>query len=257
MDNSVQLDFATMALKGQRYDEAEKIYMNLAMQGQSAEAWIGLGITKLYQLANGRTVDEAAFCFQKAHSIDADKKNDIDDQFMYHSQIVIQAYAKVVEAAVTKYAAEQKKAGWAIALTAASAVIGSRSSSAYGTIASLGATGAGVGVAVDAFSNMSDLKQVVSVVLQKSDEVRSGVVKNVDTSRQEYLAFDGFVQEVIKNIQLVLNPPKAESSISFSKLTKAIPSSLRSDTPDTLTNNKFNNAAKTIKAIGGLFKKKD
>jgi hypothetical protein len=176
---------------------------------------------------------------------------------MYHSQIVIQAYAKVVEAAVTKYAAEQKKAGWAIALTAASAVIGSRSSSAYGTIASLGATGAGVGVAVDAFSNMSDLKQVVSVVLQKSDEVRSGVVKNVDTSRQEYLAFDGFVQEVIKNIQLVLNPPKAESSISFSKLTKAIPSSLRSDTPDTLTNNKFNNAAKTIKAIGGLFKKKD
>ncbi len=259
MANDVQLDFATMALKGQRYDEAEKIYMNLATQSSSAEAWIGLGVTKLYQLANGRTVDESLFCFEKAFAIDKDKKHDIDDQLMFHSQIVIQAYAKVVEVAVAKHSEEQKKAKWAIALTAASMVVGSKSSSAYGTLASLGATGAGVGVAVGAFSNMNDLKQIVSMVLSKSDEIRAGVIKSVDTSRDEYKTFELFIQDIISNLQAVLNPPKADNiatSAIKSMTVKGMMSHYDTEAPDSFRNNKFTNPAKMMKSIGGLFKGK-
>ena len=40
MENqNVQMDLATMALKGKRYNEAESIYMQIATQNNSSEAW--------------------------------------------------------------------------------------------------------------------------------------------------------------------------------------------------------------------------
>jgi hypothetical protein len=37
MENNAQLDFATLALKGRRYQEAENIYMQLATNNNSSE----------------------------------------------------------------------------------------------------------------------------------------------------------------------------------------------------------------------------
>jgi hypothetical protein len=54
MENNTQLDFATLALKGKRYQEAENIYMQLANNNNSCEAWLGIGVCKLYQLTEGK-----------------------------------------------------------------------------------------------------------------------------------------------------------------------------------------------------------
>jgi len=56
-----KFDIALLALKGKRYAEAEEIYLKIATEENSAEAWVGLGFCKLNQLAEGRSMDEVSF----------------------------------------------------------------------------------------------------------------------------------------------------------------------------------------------------
>ena len=78
-NNNVQMDLATMALKGKRYNEAESIYMQIATQNNSSEAWVGMGICKLYQLADGRTMDEVIFCLNKAKHLNPEISMEIEN----------------------------------------------------------------------------------------------------------------------------------------------------------------------------------
>ena len=88
MENNLQLDLATLALKGKRYQEAESVYMQIATQNNAPEAWVGLGVCKLYQLSEGRTMDEIIFCFNKAFQILPEEKRDIEIQLLSNATIV-------------------------------------------------------------------------------------------------------------------------------------------------------------------------
>ena len=52
------LEKAFMAVKAQRYEEAQNSYERALEIEYSVEAWTGLGICKLFQLTENQTMEE-------------------------------------------------------------------------------------------------------------------------------------------------------------------------------------------------------
>jgi hypothetical protein len=197
MDYSTQLDFATLALKGKRYQEAENIYMQLVSSSGSSEAWLGMALCKLYQLSEGKTIEEVVFCFNKAKNLTPDLTNELEEQLMSHTIIVLKTYAQIVETAAIKHQAAKKSAQAGALIAGVSLIAGANSNRAFGTIASLAGTGAGVGVAVDSLNAMNDYKQLVVTVLNKINEAINGIKEAVNNERPEYLQFENSVKSIL------------------------------------------------------------
>lgn len=221
MNNNTQLDFATLALKGKRYQEAESIYMQLATNNNSSEAWLGIGVCKLYQLTEGKTMDEVIFCFNKANSISPELKTELDNQLMMHTMIVLKTYAQIIEAAAVKHQAAKKAAQTGALLAGLSFVAGINSSTTFSTVASLAGTGAGVGVAVDSLNAMNDYNSLIKHVLNKCNEAHIGVSQIVNKQNSEYLQFENnvksivnFVEDALKNISNNNSNRKKASGVS-------------------------------------------
>ena len=215
MSNSVQLDFATMALKGKRYQEAETIYMQVATQENSAEAWTGLGVCKLYQLASGRTVDEAVFCFDKAKAISPTLIHDVENTFIVTTDLVIKTYAKLLEDATAENNQAKKAATAGVLIATASAVIGQNSNTAFNTVASLAGTGAGVGVAIDAFTQMGNYEEMAKSIIAKCKEAHLGLTNNVDNTRQEYIGYAKNIEILVDQMMILTGLKKEEKPKSI------------------------------------------
>ena len=202
MENqNVQMDLATMALKGKRYNEAESIYMQIATQNNSSEAWVGMGICKLYQLADGRTMDEVVFCLDKAKQLNPEIRLETENQLIINCQILLNAYMNVFEQSLVKHKELKKQAMTGAILAGVSMAVGSNSKSAFGTIASLAGTGAGIGVAVDAFSKMSTLNEIRNFILSKCDEINNSLVLTIDKTNPTYLQYNNYVSGLISNVK--------------------------------------------------------
>ena len=202
MENqNVQMDLATMALKGKRYTEAESIYMQIATQNNSSEAWVGMGICKLYQLADGRTMDEVVFCLDKAKQLNPEIRLEIENQLIINCQILLNAYMNVFEQSLVKHKELKKQAMTGAILAGVSMAVGSNSKSAFGTIASLAGTGAGIGVAVDAFSKMGTLNEIRNFILSKCDEINNSLVLTIDKTNPTYLQYNNYVNGLIANVK--------------------------------------------------------
>jgi tetratricopeptide (TPR) repeat protein len=217
MENELQLDLATMALKGRRYDEAEKLYMQIATQNNSTEAWVGMGICKLYQLANGRTMDEAIFCFERARKMTPEMQNDIESQAIVNTLFVMKAYMLIVEEAMQKQLQEKNKAIFGAVLTGVSLIAGMNSKSAFGTIASLSGTGAGVGVAVDSLNNISNYNELILSVLKLCDDANNGIRGFVQNKNELYNEFE---KEVVLMYESLENAKKANQNQDVASKTK-------------------------------------
>ena len=200
MDSNVQLDFATLALKGKRYQEAENIYRELAVKENSVEAWLGIGVCALYQIAEGKTIDEVIFCVQKAKSNSPELSSELDNQLMFHSTIVINTFSQIIQSAAEKHQKAKSAAKTGAIIAGVSFLAGMNSKSAFGTITSLAGTGAGVGVAVEALNKMDDYKTLISFVLSKCREIHNSVCNYVDNSTSE---FETFVTEIGNNIDFI------------------------------------------------------
>lgn len=196
MDNELQLDLATMALKGKRYDEAEKLYMQIATESNSTEAWVGMGVCKLYQLASGRTMDEVVFCFNRAKKMSPDMIEDIDNQLMINTIVVLKTYVTVVEAALQQKLKETNKAIFGAVLTGVSVIAGMNSKSAFGTITALSGTGAGVGVAVDSLNKIANYDELIKSVLQLCDDANNGVMSSITNRNSTFNEFENTVNQL-------------------------------------------------------------
>jgi hypothetical protein len=65
--DSPELTLALMALKGRRYEEADRRYTRLAERTNDVQAWLGVGLAKLNRLVSGHgSVEEVAVIFAKA-----------------------------------------------------------------------------------------------------------------------------------------------------------------------------------------------
>ena len=196
MDVTVQIDFAKMALKGKRYNEAETIYMQIATQNNSPEAWIGLGFCKMYQLADGRTMEEVIFCLDKAKVLSPQSSSEIDNQLITNCQIILSSYIKVFEEAIIKQKALNKAAQKGALLAGVSLGVGLSSKSRFTKVASIVGTGVGVGVAVDAISKMNSISEIQKFILNKCNHIDVHLKKYVDASSPNLVQYNNFILEV-------------------------------------------------------------
>lgn len=212
MENNAKLDFATLALKGRRYQEAENIYMELATNNNSSEAWLGIGVCKLYQLTEGKTMDEVIFCFNKARNISPELTTELNNQLIMHTMVVLKTYAQIIEAAAIKHQAAKKAAQTGALIAGLSIVAGMNSNKAFSTVASLAGTGAGVGVAVGSLNAMSDYNTLIKHVLNKCNEAFIGVSSLVNKESAEYQQFDNNVKSIISYVEGALKSVSSNSS---------------------------------------------
>lgn len=217
MENEIQLDLATMALKGKRYDEAEKLYMDIATKNNSTEAWVGMGVCKLYQLASGRTMDEVIFCFNRAKKMSPQMSDDIDNQLMANTLVILRTYVILVEKALEQKLKETNKAIFGAVLTGISFIGGMNSKSAFGTIAALSGTGAGVGVAVDSLNKISNYDELIQNVLQLCDDANNGVIASVSNKSEIFTEFEDTVKQLKDTLANAENATKGKDIASQTK----------------------------------------
>ena len=151
-----------MAIKGGRFDEAERRFTQLAEATDSPEAWAMLAVSKLGRLITGdTTVEEVRYCFDEARSR-CNEASDIE-------QIELVAGTKTTELirALYGHLATLRRAGDAAsdaAMTAAmagiaSVVVGTNSHSRFGAFASLNVFDRSLDGVTGAATDVSDLKE--------------------------------------------------------------------------------------------------
>jgi tetratricopeptide (TPR) repeat protein len=168
-------DKAIMALKAQRYDEAQSSYEQVLQGGYSVEAWTGLGVCKMFQIADGRTMEEVLYCFEKARNVEGADNREIDLKLLQYSQIVILKCGAFAIAAINNAIEAEKKAATAALISIASIAVGSLSNSTGTKILAGAAAATSVGVAVGQFGKMTSSKEIAKY----ATDLLADIYKNV------------------------------------------------------------------------------
>jgi len=117
-------DKAIMALKAQRYDEAQSSYEQALQVGYSVEAWTGLGVCKMFQISEGQTMEEVLYCFEKARKVEGADNREIDLKLLQNAQVVILQCGAYAIAAIKNAIAAEKKASSAALISIAALAVG-------------------------------------------------------------------------------------------------------------------------------------
>jgi hypothetical protein len=186
------VDEGVMALKGGRHREAESIFMAAAKQNPSSSAaWCGLGICKLYQLAEDRTMEEALFAFSRAKQVEPARSREIDRLAIEHSARVVESLLQVFSESVKQQKSAKNQAAAGALLAVASTVIGVASErSNFVQFAALGSGATGVGVAVSRLHTIADMEVLQSQIITILLSIRGGLPGLVDVKLPEYAEFE-------------------------------------------------------------------
>jgi len=168
-------DKAIMALKAQRYDEAQASYEQALQVGYSVEAWTGLGICKLFQIAEGQTMEEVLFCFEKARKVEGADNREIDLKLLQNGQVVILQCAAYAIASINNAIEAEKKAATAALISIASIAVGGLSNSIGTKIFAGAAAATAAGVAVGQFGKMTSSKEIAKFATDLLEEIYNNV----------------------------------------------------------------------------------
>jgi hypothetical protein len=173
-------ELAILAIKGNRYIEAENIYKSEVSSNPTSESYYGLGVCKTNLiLEEQRTIDEVYYCFEKALEI-ADNKQKIELDII---AVVVNALQQIQTLYEQLEEEQEKQAGAALigaALTVGAAAIGSsHKSNAFTQISSLAAAGAGVGISVGGLKKLGDISAIQSQLETTFANLKNGLLNIV------------------------------------------------------------------------------
>ena len=149
-----------MALKAQRYDEATSTYEKILETAYTVDAWTGLAICKLFQIADGRSMEEVLYCIEKARNVEGANNASIDLKLIEYTQIVIIQCAAYAIAAINNAIEAEKNAKKAALLSIASVAVAGMSNSTGVKILAGTAAAASAGVAIGQFGKMTSSKEI-------------------------------------------------------------------------------------------------
>ncbi len=187
---NVSFEAGVMALKGGRHEEAEIAFLAAARDDpRLGDAWSAIGMCKLYQLANGRTMDEALHAFSHAKRIEPQRSHEVDRLCIEHSSIVVNRYYEILQESINE---GQQATGRTIlggALAMVSTVTGLASQNTFVQLMAVGGVGSGAAVAVSSLSNIHDIKVLQRTIVGLVFSIRDGVDQFVDHGLPEYRQF--------------------------------------------------------------------
>lgn len=194
---NVDFDAGIMALKSSRYGEAEQAFLAAArLNPQLGDAWSAMGICKLYQLAEGRTTEEALYAFRRAKEVEPARATDVDRLVIEHASIVISTYYDVLSASIKAARGAADRAALGMIITAASAVVGMTSSRTFTQLVAFGGSVSGVGVSVQGLAEIRDLKQLQMTVVSLVLAIRDAVVEFVDHDTPHFTEFQSLIAQL-------------------------------------------------------------
>lgn len=168
-------DKAIMALKAQRYDEAQSSYEQALQAGYSVEAWTGLGICKMFQIAEGQTMEEVLYCFEKARKVEGADNREIDLKLLQNAQVVILQCAAYAIASINNAIEAEKKAATAALISIASIAVAGLSNSTGTKIFAGAAAATAAGVAVGQFGKMTSSKEIAKYAADLLENIYNNV----------------------------------------------------------------------------------
>ena len=168
-------DKAIMALKAQRYDEAQASYEQALQVGYSVEAWTGLGICKMFQIAEGQTMEEVLYCFEKARKVEGADNREIDLKLLQNAQVVILQCAAYAIASINNAIEAEKKAATAALISIASIAVAGLSNSTGTKIFAGAAAATAAGVAVGQFGKMTSSKEIAKYAADLLENIYNNV----------------------------------------------------------------------------------
>ena len=209
------MDKAFMALKSKRYEEAQSTYEKILEQGYTVSAWCGLGSCKMFQLADGQTLEEVVYCYNKAYSLPDADKLEIDKILIENVNVVLTQYAAYAIAGIKNAIKAEKDATNAAIIGIASVALGSMTSSS--NLKAIGGIAAGVSgaVAVGKFGEMKDMKEIAkycaNMISNTHNEVKNLLLEN--NNIEEAITLNNNVNLLSKQVLDAL--PKNMQSIAI------------------------------------------
>lgn len=194
------MDKAFMALKAKRYEEAQSTYEKILEQGYTVPAWCGLGSCKMFQLADGQTLEEVVYCYNKAYSLPDAKKLEIDKHLIENVNVVLTQYASYAIAGIKNAIQAEKDLQKAALVGLASIAVGSMANSQSIKMISGVAAGAAGAVAIGKFGEMKDMKEIAKYCIDMLSVTHSQV--------KELLLDNNNIEEAIileNNVSILCN----------------------------------------------------
>jgi hypothetical protein len=206
------LEKAFMAVKAQRFEEAQGAYETALSKEATVEAWTGLGVCKIFQLLQNQTMEEVVYCFAKAKEVPGADINEIDTKLISYSSLVIEQGVAYCLSLMEQIKQAQKAATNAIVTSAISAYVASNSKSLGGTIVSSGVAAAAAGVAVGKLADINDAHTAGQLTANMVDEVEKHLTSHlIETDNTEEL--NKFLNRS-KELQKIIEDSVAENTSS-------------------------------------------
>ena len=178
-----------MALKAQRYEEAQNAYEEILKSSYTVPAWTGLGNCKLFQLSNGQTIDEVLYCYDKARAVEGADIDAIDKELLAYSNLVLTQYADFAIQGIERAIQAEKDAAKAALISIAAIAVGSMADGVTTKILSGVAAGAAGAVAVGKFGEMTDMKEIATYC--------AGMLSSTHLRIHDHLAENGALPEAL------------------------------------------------------------
>lgn len=164
-----------MALKAQRFDEAQSAYEDILKGGYTVEAWCGLGACKMFQLASGQTLEEVVYCYEKAIAVEGADKSFVDKHLISHVNVVCSQYAAYAIEAIKQAIQAEKDAARAAVIGLVAAGVGGMSSGLNTKIIAGVAAGVSAGVAIGKFAEIKDSKEIAQYCVNMLESTHASV----------------------------------------------------------------------------------
>lgn len=170
------LEKAFMAVKAQRYDEAQLAYETSLEKKETVEGWTGLGITKIFQLLGNQTMEEVIYCFNKAKEVPGANVGEIELQLISYSTLVIEQGTTYCLNLIDEIVKAQKEANTALLVAGIAGGIAMSSNSSVTSSVLTGITaGAAAGVGIGKLAEISSSQQAGQITLNMINQVSSGI----------------------------------------------------------------------------------
>ena len=215
-----KLEKAFMAVKAQRFDEAQNAYEESLEKNYSVEAWTGLGVCKLFQLASNQTMEEVIYCFKKAKEVQDADLRDIDLQLISYSHLVVEQLSNYCLLLIDEIKKANTAKNIAIVASAVAASISSSSEKIKTSITAGVVAGASAGVAIGKMSEIIEAEKAGNFTLKIISEIHSKVNHFLLDNKMldEAKAFDNRVIELSEIISKASIKYKEEKNDLLLKL---------------------------------------
>lgn len=218
--SNFDFDKAMMAVKAQRYSEGQKAFESALDKEYSVEGWTGLGICKLFQLAEDQTMDEVIYCYNKAKEVEGADIKTIDLQLISYSTLVIEKLSDYCLLLIEEIINAERDKSRALVTTAVASAIAMSSESRNTRIISGVVAGVGAGVAIGKIADIRDSKSAGQFTLKLIQDIHGGV-SNFLADNNKYDELQAFNQKV--NSLKVEIEKRLNDSEAYKKLRKSDP----------------------------------